>query len=222
VVENGLEVISQIKKKKYDMIFMDIQMPELDGFETTRHLLRTLGKENAPVIIAMTAFALEGDKEKCIEAGMTDYISKPFVIDEILKVVTTYGKGKAERKFTGRSAEQQSDDLINVNAIQRLKELNEKVDPDFFKVVINMFLQQSPHLIEEIKHYFDEGQYEKMGQSAHKLKGSSLNLGASNLAELCKQIEVKARNNELTDIDKMVDSLKSVYERTEIELKKLV
>ena len=60
-----------------------------------------------------------------------------------------------------------------------------------------------------------------MGQAAHKLKGSSLNLGASNLAELCKKIEVKSRNNELMDIDRMIDSLQSSYERTESELKKL-
>ncbi|HLG34919.1 MAG TPA: response regulator [Bacteroidia bacterium] len=221
VVENGLEVITQLKKKQYDMIFMDIQMPELDGFETTRHLIRTLGKENMPEIIAMTAFALEGDKEKCITVGMNDYISKPFVIEEILNVISNFGKSKEGGKNIGRNSEAQENDIINVNAIQRLKELNEKVDPDFFKVVINMFLNQSPHLIEEIKHYFDEGQYDKMGQAAHKLKGSSLNLGASNLADLCKQIEIKARNNELSDIDKMVDSLKSVYDRTESELKKL-
>ncbi|MBK5284673.1 MAG: response regulator [Bacteroidia bacterium] len=222
VVENGLEVISQMKKKKYDMIFMDIQMPELDGFETTRHIIRSLGKENSPVIIAMTAFALEGDKEKCIEAGMDDYISKPFVIEEILKVIFAYGKAKQPvTKPQALIVQEEHDDFINSNVIQRLKELNQRVDPDFFQVVINMFLQQSPHLIEEIKHYFEEGQYDKMGQAAHKLKGSSLNLGASNLAELCKQIEVKARNNELSGIDKMIDSLKSVYDRTESELKKL-
>jgi HPt (histidine-containing phosphotransfer) domain-containing protein len=169
----------------------------------------------------MTAFALEGDKEKCIEAGMTDYISKPFVIEEILNAISRYGKRGTERVKPEQKITKEASDIINVNAIQRLKELNEKVDPDFFKVVINMFLNQSPHLIEEIRHYFEEKQFDKMGQAAHKLKGSSLNLGASNLAELCKQIEVKARNNELADIDKMVDSLRPVYEKTETELKKL-
>ena len=65
------------------------------------------------------------------------------------------------------------------------------------------------------------GQYDKMGQTAHKLKGSSMNLGASTLAELCKKIEIKARTNELSDIDRLIESLQPVYEKTESELKKL-
>jgi CheY-like chemotaxis protein/HPt (histidine-containing phosphotransfer) domain-containing protein len=222
-VENGLEVISSVQKKKYDMIFMDIQMPELDGFETTRHLHRTFEPSQRPVIIAMTAFAMEGDKEKCIEAGMDDYISKPIIIEEIVNVITRYG-GNRKSVQTQRPVEtkrEEENEVINRGVIQRLKELNEKVDPEFFKVVINMFLNQSPNLIDEIKHYMQSGQYDKMGQAAHKLKGSSMNLGAGSLAELCKKIEIKARTNELSDIDRLIESLQPVYEKTEMELKKL-
>jgi len=221
-VENGLEVISNVKKKKYDMIFMDIQMPELDGYETTRHLHRTFDSSQRPVIIAMTAFAMEGDKEKCIAAGMDDYISKPIIIDEIINVITRYGGNRKSVQIEKPvQVQEESDDFVNRGVIQRLKELNEKVDPDFFKVVINMFLNQSPNLIDEIKHYMESGQYDKMGQAAHKLKGSSMNLGASSLAELCKKIEIKARTNELSDIDRLIESLQPVYEKTETELKKL-
>ena len=221
-VENGLEVISNVKKKKYDIIFMDIQMPELDGYETTRHLLRTFDGSQRPVIIAMTAFAMEGDKEKCIEAGMDDYISKPIIIDEIINVITRYG-GNRKSAPTEKPVKmkEESSEFVNRGVIQRLKELNEKVDPDFFKVVINMFLNQSPNLIDEIKHYLQSGQYDKMGQAAHKLKGSSMNLGASTLAELCKKIEIKARTNELSDIERLIESLQPTYEKTETELKKI-
>lgn len=221
-VENGLEVISAMKKKNYDMIFMDIQMPELDGYETTRHLHRTLESNQRPVIIAMTAFAMEGDKEKCIAAGMDDYISKPIIIEEIVNVITRYGGNrKSTRAEKPVERQEESSDYINRGVIQRLKELNEKVDPDFFRVVINMFLNQSPNLIDEIRHYMQSGQYDKMGQAAHKLKGSSMNLGAGTLAELCKKIEIKARTNELSDIDRLIESLQPVYEKTETELKKL-
>jgi HPt (histidine-containing phosphotransfer) domain-containing protein len=153
---------------------------------------------------------------------MDDYISKPIIIEEIVNVITRYGNNrKPEPSERPLQKQEESNDIINRGVIQRLKELNEKVDPDFFKVVINMFLNQSPNLIDEIRHYMQSGQYDKMGQAAHKLKGSSMNLGAGTLAELCKKIEIKARSNELSDIDRLIESLQPVYEKTETELKKL-
>ncbi|EMP05840.1 response regulator receiver domain protein [Leptospira interrogans serovar Pyrogenes str. 200701872] len=79
---NGLEGIEKLKTKNYDLIFMDIQMPEIDGYETTFQIRKDFGKSK-PVIVAMTANAMEGDREKCLEAGMNAYISKPIQIQDI-------------------------------------------------------------------------------------------------------------------------------------------
>lgn len=90
---NGYETIESLKRKPYHIIFMDVQMPEMDGLEATR-VIKERWKNNAPVIIAMTANAMQGDREKCLEAGMDDYISKPLRLEDIIKVINYWGASK--------------------------------------------------------------------------------------------------------------------------------
>jgi PAS domain S-box-containing protein len=87
VTANGREALQAAVKKKYDLILMDVQMPEMDGMEATRRIRSEIQSENQPVIIAVTAHALEGDREKCLEAGMNDYLSKPVLIDEVRRML---------------------------------------------------------------------------------------------------------------------------------------
>jgi PAS domain S-box-containing protein len=87
IANNGLEALNAACKKKYDIILMDIQMPEMDGYEATRRIRTDVVKANQPIIIAMTANALQGDREKCMEAGMNDYLSKPIQIDEVKRII---------------------------------------------------------------------------------------------------------------------------------------
>jgi PAS domain S-box-containing protein len=87
IANNGLEALNAALKKKYDIVLMDIQMPEMDGYEATQRIRSSVSKENQPIIIAMTANAMQGDREKCIEAGMNDYMSKPILIDEVKRVI---------------------------------------------------------------------------------------------------------------------------------------
>ncbi len=87
VVDNGLEALNAMRNKNYDIILMDIQMPEMDGLEVTRRIRKEISAERQPIIIAMTAHSLHGDKEKCLEAGMNDYLSKPILIDEVKRML---------------------------------------------------------------------------------------------------------------------------------------
>ncbi len=89
--ENGLIALTKVKVKKYDIVFMDIQMPEMDGFEATFQILNKY-KEKAPKIIAMTAAVMKGDKEKCLKAGMVDYIPKPVLPEVVYKVLNKWCK----------------------------------------------------------------------------------------------------------------------------------
>ena len=98
IVANGIEVLNAVKNKKFDLIFMDIQMPEMDGLEATGIIVERL-KENRPVIIAMTANAMHGDKEKCMEAGMDDYLTKPIRVEDLEKVIRFWGKKLVELKL---------------------------------------------------------------------------------------------------------------------------
>ncbi len=83
IAGNGKEALSKVQAERYDIVFMDVQMPEMDGYEASRHILHTVPKNRRPVIIAMTAHALQGDRERCLEAGMDDYLSKPVLINDV-------------------------------------------------------------------------------------------------------------------------------------------
>ena len=87
--KDGYEAIARVKEKHPDLILMDVMMPELDGLETTRRLRRDLGLAEVP-IIALTALAMAGDRERCMEAGMNDYLSKPVRLKELLSTIETY------------------------------------------------------------------------------------------------------------------------------------
>jgi two-component system, sensor histidine kinase and response regulator len=87
IANNGLEALNAVHKKKYDIVLMDIQMPEMDGYDATQHIRSEVSKAHQPIIIAMTANALQGDREKCMEVGMNDYMSKPIMIDEVRRII---------------------------------------------------------------------------------------------------------------------------------------
>jgi len=231
IASNGLIVIEKLKRNTYDIIFMDVQMPELDGLETTRFIINKMNLSRRPVIVAMTAFALEGDREKCIEAGMDDYISKPFMIEEIVQSIRKWGGGKQESRVKNQESRGESraenqpsntnSQILNLAALDRLKSLAAGNVGDFIKEIISMFLKQAAELIGEIKKAYSEKNYSEMSQHAHKLKGSALNLGATAMAELCLQIEVKGKNNEPADYSTLISEMKNIFALTRIELEKI-
>ncbi len=221
---DGKEVLKKMSQGKFDFIFMDVQMPEMDGLEATEEIIKKFSRENKPVIIAMTAFALEGDKEKCLKAGMDDYISKPIKIEEIQAMIEKWGtsKSKSSRNIGIKSSLPPEEKLLDMNAIKRIKDLGGQDDSTFLQQVINMFLKQAPSIVDEILIYEKNGDIEKMWQAAHKLKGSSMNIGAKWLAAVCKQVEIKGRESELKDIGLLTSQLKNIFTMTEAELKKFL
>jgi PAS domain S-box-containing protein len=223
IVSNGLQVIDHLRKSEFDIIFMDVQMPEMDGLETTRFIIHKLNLTRRPVIVAMTAFALEGDKEKCIEAGMDDYISKPFLIEEIVERIKKWyhGENKITEKINMKTVIKEEQPLLNMEVVKRLKEMTAGSDPTFFKQVINMFMDQSDEIVNEITVQFAAGNESEIASLAHKLKGSALNIGANNLAEICRQIEIRGKNGD-SGLPALVKSLSEKLILTKAELKKLL
>ena len=92
VVTNGEEAVAAVKEKQFDFVFMDCQMPVLDGFQASKIICDTTPRANRPIIIALTAHALKGDQKKCLEAGMDDYVAKPFSKDALQEIISKYGK----------------------------------------------------------------------------------------------------------------------------------
>lgn len=189
IVGNGKEAIAAIKIQAYDLLFLDVQMPEMNGLETATHLVnnwKTLEvSHQRPAIIAMTASAMEGDRQACLQSGMDDYISKPVFVDVLQRTICRWGKRP------------QSEAQIDTTPVNELNILDwriladlETISPTLPQRVINIFLnQEMPLFLEKLEQAFKEDDLEQMRHAAHSLKGSSAMLGATYLSNLCKNLE---------------------------------
>ncbi len=227
MVNNGLEVIDALRKESYDLIFMDVQMPELDGLETTRFIIQKMDLVQRPIIVAMTAFALEGDKEKCMEAGMDDYISKPFLLEEIVERIRKWGgryiqaRAEMEQQNNHRNTEKPSNAVLDMAVVQRLRDMTAGSDPTFFSNVIAMFVEQGREITAEIEKLSKSEDWRAMSKLAHKLKGSALNIGANLLAEVCRQIELVGESPSPADCLALLPTLMKEWKKTEEAFGKL-
>lgn len=217
VVGNGIEVIETLKRQRYDIIFMDIQMPEMDGLEATKYINQTWHNEDRPTIVAMTANVMHGDKEKCINAGMDDYISKPVLIEEVQKIIIKWAEFTKTRKTISRQNIKTSL-MLDSDIIYGLKELD---DSNNFKEVVNLYLDIAPVLVEEIKKTNAAKDYGSLKRAAFNLKRASLNLGANRLAEVCVKVESIDDKPNVDEVSKLVARLEDIYNLTLSEIKQL-
>ncbi|MBL0343022.1 MAG: response regulator [Bacteroidetes bacterium] len=222
VVNNGEEAVQKAFSNKYDLIFMDVQMPILDGLEATKKIKSNRESPSSPIIIAMTAFAMEGDREKCLHAGMSDYIAKPLKIEDFRSMIFKWiGNHPTTDNSNSKNPITSSVDiLIDMKLFNRLVEMGND-DTEFMKQLITLYAEQSKDSISIIENAVSKNDFEGIGQAAHKLKGSSLNLGAKQVAEICKQMEIAASEKIPTENEKMVADLKTIYQLTIDQLKAL-
>jgi HPt (histidine-containing phosphotransfer) domain-containing protein len=180
--------LEEMQRQTYDVILMDCQMPELDGYDVTRRL-RLWEKEQhrAPVyIIAVTAHAMEGDRERCVSAGMNDYITKPVHLAQLESALTRALKRKSVTQSTG-------DAVLDPACLAGLKDLRQPGAPDPLTELFDLFHRESAACLERLHHGAADHDARSTAQAAHTLKGSASNLGASNLARLCAETEQHAR-----------------------------
>ncbi len=216
VVSNGLEAIEALQRQTYDIVFMDMQMPEMDGLEATKYIVTHWNKETRPRIIAMTANVMQGDKERCIEVGMDDYVSKPIRIEEVQNALKRWG-GPGD----GHGAAAKPVEIIDSQTIESLKGLCTPEDPTFFQDVIGMFLRQAPSLMNQLRKHNKQRDAESIRQTAHNLKGACGNLGARLMADVCEKIETKARTRDLDGMENLLTDLSVCYDDTITHLEKL-
>lgn len=187
IASSGEEAVKEVGNSDFDIIFMDVQMPVMDGLEATRQI-RTYAKHQ-PVIVAMTGMGLDSDREDCLKAGMNDFLVKPIQPEDYERMISKWVTS-AEQEI----AAHQTADLIDEKMFNRLLEMADD-DTSFITNLIHLFKTQSEEIIKEIQRAYDENQLPELSQAAHKLKGSAANMGAKLLAEKCKEIEMAGSNN---------------------------
>lgn len=201
VVSNGLDVLTALKTRPYDVVLMDVQMPEMDGLETTRQIQQHWEEmRSRPRIIAVTANAMRGDREECLNLGMDDYLSKPIQPDKLVQVLC---------KCQSYSSFLTAIDPITFQALRH--DVGEDGD-QFLEELIECYLENSVQLIHDIQSAVTEGNLPLLKQSAHNLKSTSASLGAIALATLCQQLEEIARSGNLANALPLIPPLLAEYQ----------
>ncbi|MGH2977375.1 MAG: response regulator, partial [Gaiellaceae bacterium] len=188
----------------YDVVLMDVQMPELDGLDATRRICERWPAETRPHIIAMTANALPEDREACFAAGMNDYVAKPIRAEELaaaLKRARPLANGDAPAGAVGHIS-------LDDAALQSLRDLG---GDDFLGEVIDAFLADAPALIATLRRSLEERNSEELRRAAHTLKSNGSTLGAEAFADLCRTAEQRAKASELEGLSQLVDRIEEEY-----------
>ncbi|HEY1563335.1 MAG TPA: GAF domain-containing protein [Gaiellaceae bacterium] len=202
VAVNGLEAIEALERQPYDVVLMDVQMPELDGLDATRRICERWPVESRPHIVAMTANALPEDREACFAAGMNDYVAKPIRAEEL---VAALKRVKPRSTDDGR---ENGDVQLEDSALRNLRDLG---GDDFLGEVIDAFLADAPELLATLRRSLDEQSAEELRRAAHTLKSNGATLGAEEFAELCRTLEQHAKAVELEGASQLVDRIEAEY-----------
>jgi len=220
VVGNGKNAVSAYEDQggpPFDLILMDVQMPVMDGLEATR-LIRQREKNSGKhiPIVALTAHAMKGDKEMCLDAGMDGYLSKPLRKDELISVIRDLMFSQRSARSNSRSFQKESGDVFDY------KKTMAAVDGDieFLKEVVGLFIENIPKSIAEIRNAVMEGDMYRLERTAHSLKGAVANFGATRAFNAAYQLERIGREKKtdkaelvLTELERELNALESALNR---------
>jgi signal transduction histidine kinase/DNA-binding response OmpR family regulator len=200
VVEDGRQALSVVDRQTFDAILMDCQMPTMDGFEATRllrHQEAESGGRRIPVI-ALTANAVKGDRERCLEAGMDDYLAKPIGREQLLAVLERWTQ-PVQRPLSAASAPTPaaSEAPVDQSVLQGLRSLQRPGKPDVLARFIEVFNRDAPRLVAQMNEAARAGDAEALRRAAHTLKSNSAAVGAAALSERCREIEQFARGGDI-------------------------
>lgn len=191
-------------------------MPELDGYETTRRIRRgaVAGVYTDVPIIAITAFAARDDRERCLEAGMDDYITKPLRFEDLQAVIERHHPDR-----NGVTPDGNAPVVLEQVQLDHLDSLQDEEAPTFLQDLIDLFLRETPQRLAELEEAFAQADVDRVAQVSHTLKGACSNFGARELQALCADLEGRARDGRLPDGDSAVPALQSAFARLEEALK---
>lgn len=219
-VANGHEAIEALRRIPYDVVLMDCQMPELDGYKATRQIRQMESAAgNAGrrpfYIIALTANAMESDRQACLAAGMNDYVGKPVKLPELLAALDRARSRLGARPASPAASAEvpREQPVIDLSAFAALRELQEPGEPDPVVELGGLFLQDTPPRLEAIQRALEGGDSAGLREAAHSLKGSANNLGARRLAAVCARLETAARQNDLPAAGRLVPQVDTEFQQ---------
>ncbi|MGZ8981961.1 MAG: response regulator, partial [Burkholderiaceae bacterium] len=206
LADNGREALNAMRTQAFDVVFMDCQMPEMDGFEAVRRLrsgnVADFETRLDVPIVALTANALAGDEERCRAAGFDDYLSKPFrqqQLDEMLERWLNGGPPKADDVAQDSAPAAQpaaalaDNPVLDATVIARIREMEQRGAARLLERLIKTYLTTAARLVEDAERALDQGDADALRHAVHTLKSASANLGATTVSKLFAALELHAR-----------------------------
>jgi signal transduction histidine kinase/DNA-binding response OmpR family regulator len=210
VAGNGLEAIQAVERQPYDLILMDVQMPEMDGLEATREIVTRWGRDERPRIVAMTADAMQEDRDRCLAAGMDDYLTKPVRTAELIAAIHQTQRRAAPPETGGVQPP------VDHEAIDRL--VASMGEPEFVADLLGTFLDEAGAMLDDLDRAIVDGDGETLRRTAHTLKSNTATFGAVPLSETCRELEAIARTGILTGASEVAGRVRSLYAEASVVL----
>jgi two-component system, sensor histidine kinase and response regulator len=214
-VENGKMAVEAIDKGNYDLVFMDCQMPELDGYAATQEVRRREGASRHTWIVAMTAHSLEGDREKCLQAGMDDYVSKPVKRENVKAAIDRFLMRRGPMSLAHEPIAPPDVDVtefIDPSALDGFRQFDTDDGPSLLIQLIEVFLENTPILLRDLRTALAKGAASDLQRVAHTLKGSCSNFGAHRLRAECMRLEQLAETGSLDGAEILLQEIERTFE----------
>jgi CheY-like chemotaxis protein/HPt (histidine-containing phosphotransfer) domain-containing protein len=228
IVANGVEALAAIETVPYSALLMDCHMPIMDGFEATRQIRRREGSARRTPIIAMTAAAMHEDRQRCLDAGMDDYVSKPVDVTALQTVLARWiplAPSPAASRFASSTpvaaltmASTTMEPAIDKKRVAVLRKLGSLKGTDMVTKIADIFTRESASSLAILWQAAHTGAVHDLEQAAHKLRGASGTIGAGSVAQLCQQLEDGAHTITQTETNHLLDRLEIELTRTTLAL----
>jgi len=245
VAGNGVEVLKTLRRQSYDVILMDVQMPEMDGLEATREVRHSFNPVCQPRIIALTAGAMKEDRERCLAAGMDDYVSKPIQVNELISALNrtptlitngpmlsqSTGSVEPEERppSKGQSAKisvsatdevQPSASALDASALKRLRDTLGKQADVLLPTLVKSFIDDGTRLLNEATLALQQKNAQDLRRAAHTLKSNGATFGAMMLSTLAKQLEQLGREGQFEGVAELIEQAGHEFVKAKTELEK--
>ena len=223
VAKNGDEAINQFRSQKFDAVLMDCQMPGIDGFDATRAIRKFEAETGqAPIrIIAVTAGAMGGDRQECISAGMTDYLSKPFTGEQLYKILKKFlpsgdaivelDQEQCPSLVGAASNSPYSESSLDQNVLDGLMGLPSSGSQNLVHRVVRAYIESSDELMTHLHGEIESANADGIRAGAHALKSSSANVGALNFSDLCRVMETAGKQEDLIQVEATWQQMQEEY-----------
>ncbi|HEY9708934.1 MAG TPA: response regulator, partial [Oculatellaceae cyanobacterium] len=209
--QDGQQALEKLAHNHYDIVLMDCQMPVMDGYQATQNLRQREGTDHHTVVIGMTAYAMQGDREKCLAAGMDDYLSKPVMVKDLKTMLQNWSSVAKGEKSNSQSQSSIASTSELVDWV-RLKEISEG-EPAFQLELVQGFIKEAATFIVQAKEALLAKDWVTLANKAHQIKGASASVAVQSMSDIAANLHERVKANKLDGAPKLVAQLKQILEQ---------